>query len=909
MVAFTLPAMAGVNGAIYTTDSTGTTVNGNIYNAKGDVYLSGGPQNTHDSGLSPDGLYYFQVTDPSGAVLLSTDNIDCRMVTVADGRITGAAPAGANCSTGAHATGTFNAANGETPVQLLPFNDTPNSGGEYKAWMTPVAAYDNCSSKNANKSFGFCDSDSKTDNFKIKTAGIANVTVCKFNDWDNNGSQNDGEPFLEHWPITATGVDGGTKNAQTDDNGCVSFSISKFGEDGTATVTLTEGSEGPDWTQSAPVNGACGDNCNVAGGVITLTVKADDNISAPNFGNHDPNCTTGCYGNTLVVTKDANPSLKRTYTWGLTKTVDNDHANTSGSATFNYTVNVTHDAGTDSDWKVTGSIRVANPTGDDVSGINVSDALDNGGTCVVAYGPNGDGTGLTVEAGSHIDVPYTCTYSGAPAPSAGLNTATAAWGDTGVQNGTATFDFASATVAVVDDQATITDSLGGTLGTVSASDASPATFTYSQTFTDPAGTCTTHPNTATFTTNTTSATGSDSKSVQVCVGANLTISKTATPSFNSNITKSVDKTKVEQADGSATFNYTVTVTESGWNVAGDVTITNPNDWEAVTVNVADVFSDAGGNCSLASGTVTVAAGSTVTDHYICTFAAAPAAGGSNTANITWDAAAASTTGGAASATVSYTFQSLTINDTFKGTLGVIAPAASTDYHYSRLVQNATGGRCSTYDNTASIEGGASASQSVTICNTNTGALTIGFWQNKNGQGIITGSGPAIGVCTVGGWLRGNFAPFADLSGTATCAQVGTYVTNIIKAANASGASMNAMLKAQMLSTTLDVYFSTPGLGGNKIGAPTPIGTVNIDLTKVCNMLDGSSGTGTCSGSYANVGSAFGGATSMTVMNMLLFQNTVSNTGGTLWYGQVKSVQGLAKNAFDAINNRAAQIAP
>jgi hypothetical protein len=298
--------------------------------------------------------------------------------------------------------------------------------------------------------------------------------------------------------------------------------------------------------------------------------------------------------------------------------------------------------------------------------------------------------------------------------------------------------------------------------------------------------------------------------------------------------------------------------------------------------------------------------------YSCTFSVAPAASGTNTGSIGWDAAAAFTTGNAASSgAVAYTFAALHVTDTFKGALGTISsPAASTVYPYARTIANAVGGRCATYDNTASItETEQSASQSVTICNTNTGALTIGFWQNKNGQGIITGSGPAVGVCTVGGWLRSNFAPFADLSGTATCAQVGTYVTNVIKAANASGASMNAMLKAQMLSTTLDVYFSTPGLGGNKIGAPTPIGTVNIDLTKVCNMLDGSSGTGTCSGSYANASSAFGGATSMTVINMLLFQNTVSNIGGSNWYGQVKAVQGLAKNSFDAINNRAAQIAP
>src|SRR5262245_44664955 len=56
-----------VGGAIFTTIFDGTKVNGNPYDAKEDVYLNGGPQNQKDPGLVPDGNYYFQVTDPSGA--------------------------------------------------------------------------------------------------------------------------------------------------------------------------------------------------------------------------------------------------------------------------------------------------------------------------------------------------------------------------------------------------------------------------------------------------------------------------------------------------------------------------------------------------------------------------------------------------------------------------------------------------------------------------------------------------------------------------------------------------------------------------------------------------------------------------------------------------------------------------
>jgi streptogramin lyase len=177
----------------------------------------------------------------------------------------------------------------------------------------------------------------------------------------------------------------------------------------------------------------------------------------------------------------------------------------------------------------------------------------------------------------------------------------------------------------------------------------------------------------------------------------------------------------------------------------------------------------------------------------------------------------------------------------------------------------------------------------------TGAQTIGFWQNKNGQAITSGADQSA----LSTWLK-QFNPFSD----APSSGLANYTYNIIKAANASGALMNPMLRAQMLATALDVYFSDPSLGGDKINAPTPIGGVTIDLTKICQPIDG---TATCSGPFENVSSAFGGATSMTVMNMLLYQNTVdpSADAGANWYGQVKATQVLAKDAFDAINNELA----
>ena len=65
----------------------------------------------------------------------------------------------------------------------------------------------------------------------------------------------------------------------------------------------------------------------------------------------------------------------------------------------------------------------------------------------------------------------------------------------------------------------------------------------------------------------------------------------------------------------------------------------------------------------------------------------------------------------------------------------------------------------------------------------------------------------------------------------------TSMVRIVMAANASGAAMNAMLKGQMLATALDVYFSSPALGGNKLNAPTPIGGLEDVLLDVRSRRD------------------------------------------------------------------------
>lgn len=152
---------AQLRGAIFTTLADGTRVNANIYAAKTDVYLDGGPGDQAPQGAAalPDGDYYFQVTDPSGKYLLSTDAITCRRFTVSGGVITSVAPSG-GC---AHATG-LDVDHDAVTVQLMPYLNTPNPGGEYKVWITPVGEYD----ASATRFHGFVPSESKTDNFKVR---------------------------------------------------------------------------------------------------------------------------------------------------------------------------------------------------------------------------------------------------------------------------------------------------------------------------------------------------------------------------------------------------------------------------------------------------------------------------------------------------------------------------------------------------------------------------------------------------------------------------------------------------------------------------------------------------------------------------------------------------------------------
>jgi hypothetical protein len=145
------------------------------------------------------------VTDPSGKTLLSTDAAACRRFQVTSGIITMLIVGNPTCGA-AHVTG-IDVDHGAVTVQLIPYNDTPNNGGEYKAWATPVGNYTcpltavDCGSN----THGFIHRFSKTDNFKVKVSAVREID-SRFHDTNNSGA------FIDGLMVTWTDTLGNTNN-------------------------------------------------------------------------------------------------------------------------------------------------------------------------------------------------------------------------------------------------------------------------------------------------------------------------------------------------------------------------------------------------------------------------------------------------------------------------------------------------------------------------------------------------------------------------------------------------------------------------------------------------------------------------------------------------------------------------
>jgi hypothetical protein len=179
-------------------------------------------------------------------------------------------------------------------------------------------------------------------------------------------------------------------------------------------------------------------------------------------------------------------------------------------------------------------------------------------------------------------------------------------------------------------------------------------------------------------------------------------------------------------------------------------------------------------------------------------------------------------------------------------------------------------------------------------------------------------------------LGAGSGPFADAAGK-TCAQLVTYVNGILNKASAT--NMNTMLKAQMLATSLDVYFSGPGYSTTGVGKVKPpssflpsvgIGGFVMDLKAVCPMVDNLNlGTATCKNNTPSQDAYAAGAVpwaSRSVSDILAFAATTGTSpwatgaftgtaAASTWYGTDRTKQEILKNVFDQVNNQLAFAAP
>jgi uncharacterized repeat protein (TIGR01451 family) len=296
--------------------------------------------------------------------------------------------------------------------------------------------------------------------------------------------------------------------------------------------------------------------------------------------------TVSCHA--LQVTKSADTSRERTWTWDIEKSADPTSLtlNEGQTGTVAYDVVLTRESSVDG-FAVDGTIQVHNPA--------PVAALLTGVADVVS--PN---VAADVECG--VTFPYTlaagatllCAYDAdLPDDSSRTNTATATLQNhsydekgTGTPSGTTDFsgsaavDFEGATTTELDECVDVTDTLEGVLGTICAS-GQGTTFEYTLTFgTQGTGanvvvTCGTssHPNTASFVTNDTGTTGSDGATVGV------TVTCAPPPPPPPPPPPAIDLTIVKTASSptplNGTVNYRMTVSNKGPSTATNVQLADP----------------------------------------------------------------------------------------------------------------------------------------------------------------------------------------------------------------------------------------------------------------------------------------------------------------------------------------------
>ena len=252
---------------VYSSKADGTKLS--HYLSKDDVYL-----NADTPG--PDGLYYFQVTDPSTGVVLSDDLAACRQVNVTGGVITSVVLNG-GCEHSSVA--------GVIPairVKLSHYNDTTSNGGVYKLALIQAS----CATVNGN-AVTYPNNCAKTHNFKIgavndPTTVSSLLSGTKYYDYDKDGAFGATESALGLGFTVAVSVNAlPAINVPTDASGFWSMEVSGPGSFQACEVLLPTG-----WTQSGPASGATSSGATADSSHCWNGTIGDPDISGLDFGNY-----------------------------------------------------------------------------------------------------------------------------------------------------------------------------------------------------------------------------------------------------------------------------------------------------------------------------------------------------------------------------------------------------------------------------------------------------------------------------------------------------------------------------------------------------------------------------------------------------------------------------------------------
>ncbi len=276
-------AAVPVFGSIATVFSGTPAAPQQIFGRRQDVFLAGGPVTTpcRFAEYLPDGKYYFQVTDPSGTRLLSTDTVSERAVTVTAGVI-------------ASYDGATHAADGQTAcgslaVNLMPYADAGSQKAAYVAWLTPAANFDGSvtavdSICGAGCFHGFHPELSRTFAFRVEDKKSCEPTFCisgvKFLDANGNIARDSGEPGLPGVEIRVVNESGIVLSGLTGPDG--SFRICGLTDSGAFKVSE---SVPFGYTQTGPADRDVSRHVFARSGAFIIEVCQED-IGSLDFGNN-----------------------------------------------------------------------------------------------------------------------------------------------------------------------------------------------------------------------------------------------------------------------------------------------------------------------------------------------------------------------------------------------------------------------------------------------------------------------------------------------------------------------------------------------------------------------------------------------------------------------------------------------